>query len=274
MCHGEDDAHQTSDVAAGNRQDGALGEAQIHGFFPQFDGMSDIEVGLHGALGAAGGAGGVEQNGGVFLPGAGQRQPGVGASEQILEGAGSFGVASRREQCDQIFGGAAVVQPLHQVGFGDSHFGRAIGKNIAEPGALFTGVQRDRDGAEPERAIKAVHQRRAVAQHQRHPVPGTHAKFMEGGGDPRGPPCQLAVADAFALDHEGIAVGIAFQGGLQHGLHRDWPLLEAANDTAAEVRFVMHVEAIGGMVHAALLTPLPTSRGECHPAPACRRWNR
>jgi len=108
----------------------------------------------------------------------------------------------------------------------DDRLGPGVGELVRD---LARGVQRvagHDHPADPQRRVERDEELRAVRQHDRHTVAGTHAERPESGGEAHDIAVQLAVAAPAAEEDRGRRIGVALRGIVQQLVERGIRILQ------------------------------------------------
>ena len=184
----------------------------------------EVSVGQHRALGAAGGARGVEQRGQVVGRTLHRRESLRGRVGRLGQAALALGVErdERRARLPrrrlQSLAPARVADEQRRLGVADEVFD--LGRGVA-------GVERQEDAARADGGEIEDDGLDRFLDLRGHPVPGLHAETGQRVGHPAGPRDEIAVGDALAgggLDRDGILVRDAVREKCEeigvHGVHR------------------------------------------------------
>ena len=262
LAHGQQAEREGEDVV--QRQGGdVVGPAHVAdllqcGVEPGFGlqrGGNDVAVGEDGALGQAGGAAGVLQEGNAVVVDRGRLQAQGGAALQRLakrtHRAGTWralqGQAVGRHHLGQVAhrkrdpaaepvaqqvahgrhhhmpdGGAVddLFQGVAEVFQDDDGLGPRVGQLVFE---LARGVQRvdvDTGVAGPQHTGHGDRELRHVGQHDGHPGPGRQTQRLQVGPQGGTPLVQLTIAHPAVHAHRDRVLGVPMEGGLQQLVER------------------------------------------------------
>ncbi len=168
----------------------------------------DVAVGELGALGPAGGAGGVEDDRGVVVGALVRLGDRVAALEAALDRAHRAALDDRGAAVGRALGGLG-----HEVGPHEGDLGARVGEEVVDLAGLEQRVHRHDDAAGQEDAPVDDGERRHVGEDDRHPVARLDPVGAQGSCDPGGHAVQLGVGDALAVDPQCVLLGVLRGGG-------------------------------------------------------------
>ncbi len=118
----------------------------------------------------------------------------------------------------------------------DERLGAAVRQHVGEARRLLPGADRHRNRAKLQRREQDGGKRHVVAEQQRHPVAALYSTFSESGRAPRHEVGEAHIGQPGIAADEGLALGVAGNRPLEHGVGIPRPLGKAANDAAIEMR--------------------------------------
>ena len=237
--HGsQHDRHQSGHVARRHREHRAGGGAEARAVLEVHHRMHDAQMREHRALGAAGGAGGVEQGAAVFLvwcheAWGGRRHdsefvecPGVRCGRHAVGRTGDPHQL-RRLRARRHRGRECVVE--------HDRARAALADDEAHAVALFARADRYRDRAEALARQVGEVELGAIRQQQRDPITPRDAEFGQAGGDRFDPSRACLVGPASAVDDQRFGLRVPLQCALEQRPHMSGALCEATDQAVAEM---------------------------------------
>ena len=175
-----------------------------------------LAVGARDALGAAGAAGRVLEDGIVVRGAAPQRRRRVTVDERVQRDRVAVGAVGGDDRRRRVPAGDDLAARRHPLAAGDHRADAAVAHAEAQLGLLVLRVERDGDGAQPERGEEARHERRALAQDEADRIAGGHAGRRQPVRQARDLLLELGVGDAAIAVHERRAVAMIARGRGEH----------------------------------------------------------